>query len=195
MNRESTDNRSEAWLQTSRHGDPDAFGKLVEKYQREVYGLILRLTHNEALADDLTQETFLSAWQKLSGFREISSLRSWLLTIALNKVRSYWRWKKLRNWLSLGSVQNEQGQTLEETIPDLSRKADPASVFEDANFEDHFQTSLSKLPVRQREVIGLRAQGLNIDEIACVLKMAEGTVKAHIFHAKEKLQEKMEIKA
>ena len=78
------------------------FSAVIEEHQRQVYSLALRLTGNAAAADDITQETFISAWKHLKGFRGDSSLKTWLLRIAANKVRSYWRWKKLRAWVGLG---------------------------------------------------------------------------------------------
>jgi RNA polymerase sigma-70 factor, ECF subfamily len=184
---------AEEWIAASREGDAEAFGKLVELHQRQVYGFILRMTSREDVADDLTQETFVAAWKNLSGYREEGPFLAWLLRIALNKTRSHWRWQSLRNWLSLDyRVSREEGETsLAETLKDTSREADPASAAADPNLEALLKNSLNELPSRQKEILLLRAQGLELTEIAGMLGVAEGTVKATLFAAKKKLQGKL----
>jgi len=168
--------------------EEEVLNRLVEEHQRQVYSLALRLTGNAAAADDITQETFISAWRHLKGFRGDSSLKTWLLRIAANKVRSYWRWKKLRSWVGLGA-RNEDGEgaALEDLLPD-----DPAGRPEQAalaaDLERRVQKAINLLPPRQREVAALRAQGLALAEIGETLGMAEGTVKAHWFEARRKLE-------
>lgn len=112
----------------------------------------------------------------------------------MNKARSYWRWQKLRNWVSLDDKQDDDAKPLSDLVADPARASDPASAFEDLDFQDNLQSALLEFPPRQREVIALRAQGLEIQEIASALSIAAGTVKAHLFEAKQKLQEKMGIK-
>jgi len=168
--------------------DEISFSRVIEEHQRQVYALALRLTGNAAAADDLTQETFISAWKHLKNFRGDSSLKTWLLRIAANKVRSYWRWKKLRAWVGLGR-RDEDGEepALEEILPDApSGRPEQAALA--ADLERRVQAAISALPPRQREVAALKAQGLSGEEIAGVLGMAEGTVKAHWFEARKKLE-------
>jgi RNA polymerase sigma-70 factor (ECF subfamily) len=167
--------------------DEDRFSGLIAEHQRRVYSLALRLTGNAAAADDITQETFIAAWKHLEGFRGDSSLKTWLLRIAANKVRSYWRWKKLRSWVGLDQREEDgEGLALNEVLPD-----DPAGRPEQAalaaDLERRVQAAISLLPPRQREVAVLRAQELSMAEIGEALGMAEGTVKAHWFEARKKL--------
>lgn len=189
--RSSKQDPDREWVGASRQGDSQAFGRLVELHQKGVYGLALRLTRRPEVAEDLTQETFLTAWQKLSSFKETGPFRAWLFRIALNKFRSYWRWKRLRNWLSLESLEREKGGKIDDSLDVSSRELDPGSVAEDPNLQKAIQAALLMLSSRQREVIVLRAQGLEIHEIASVLCIAEGTTKAHLFEAKRRLQEKL----
>ncbi len=169
--------------------DPDtAFGLLVEEHQRRVYAAAYRLTGNAAAAEDITQETFIAAWRHLKSFRGESSLKTWLLRIAANKSRSYWRWKKLRTWVGLDQRDADgEGPALQEMLPD-----DPAGRPEQAalaaDLERRVQAAISALPPRQREVAALRAQELSVAEIAAILGMAEGTVKAHWFEARRRLE-------
>lgn len=166
----------------------DRFSLLVETHQRQIYSLALRLTGNAAAADDITQETFIAAWKHLDGFRGDSSLKTWLFRIAANKTRSYWRWKKLRAWVGLGErAGDEDSPTLEELLPDRPEDR-PEQAALAADLERRVQAAIDKLPPRQREVAVLRAQGLALAEIGEALGMAEGTVKAHWFEARKKLE-------
>ena len=169
--------------------DPDtAFGLLVEEHQRAVYAVAYRLTGNAAAADDITQETFIAAWRHLKGFRGESSLKTWLLRIAANKCRSYWRWKKLRSWVGLDQRNVDgEGQALGEILPDAPASR-PEQAALAADLERRVQAAINALPPRQREVAALRAQELGVADIALTLGMAEGTVKAHWFEARKKLE-------
>lgn len=171
----------------SEEGD-DAFARLLEEHQRTVYALALRLTGDGAAADDITQETFISAWRHMEGFRGGSSLKTWLLRIAVNKVRSYWRWKKLRSWVGLDD-RGEDGDNipLAERLPD--RPGDrPEQAALSAELERRVNLAIAELPPRQREVAVLRSQGVALEEIGEALGMAEGTVKAHWHAARLKLE-------
>lgn len=169
--------------------DPEsAFELLVCEHQRQVYSMALRLTGNAAAADDITQETFLSAWRHLGGFRGESSLKTWLFRIAANKVRSYWRWRKLRSWVGLSDRGgDEDGAALEDLLPD-DPSGRPEQAAQAAELERRVQAAISLLPPRQREVAVLRSQGMALAEIGETLGMAEGTVKAHWFEARKKLE-------
>lgn len=169
--------------------DPEnAFALLIEEHQRLVYAVALRLTGNTDAAEDITQETFIAAWKHLKDFRGESSLKTWLLRIAANKARSYWRWKKLRNWVGLGKGEGaEDAPALEDLLPDrASDRPEQAALA--ADLERRVQAAIALLPPRQREVAALRAQELTMAEIAAALGMAEGTVKAHWFEARKKLE-------
>lgn len=170
-------------------GDQDgAFALIIEEHQRQVYSVALRLTGNAAAADDITQETFISAWKHLGGFRRESSLKTWLLRIAANKARSYWRWKKLRAWVGLDQRDEEgEGAAIGDTLQDAPAGR-PEQAALAADLERRVQAAINALPPRQREVAVLRSQGLSIAETAAALGMAEGTVKAHWFEARKKLE-------
>jgi len=168
--------------------DPEgAFALLVGEHQRLVYAVALRLTGDAAAAEDITQETFIAAWRHLGDFRGESSLKTWLLRIAANKARSWWRWKKVRSWISLDSRQDGEGPALQDLLPD-DPKARPEEAALAGELERRVQGAINALPPRQREVAVLRAQGLGIADTAAALGMAEGTVKAHWFEARRKLE-------
>lgn len=168
----------------------EAFAEVVEAHQRQVYGLALRLTKREDMAEDLTQETFVAAWKARDRYKGTGSMQAWIMRIAINKVRSYWRWKKLRNWLSL-DAEGEGGEKTGHNVPDPSREADPSKSASDQGLAVMIREALGGLTERQREAVVLRAQGLSVEETASAMGVKEGTVKATFFQARQKLQERL----
>lgn len=179
-------------MAASQKGDPESFRKLIELHQKEVYQLAFGLTQRADTADDITQETFISAWRNLERIRKPAAFQNWLVRIAINKTRSYHRWRKLRNLLSLESrPYDEDERAWADILPDLARGADPAEAVEDLHFYKELLASFQDLPSRQREILILRTQGMELLEIASALGLAEGTVKAHLFAAKQKLRQRL----
>src|SRR5678815_3070401 len=84
------------FIERLKRGDAAAFEKLVNERSGEIYGLLYRLTENGEEARDLTQETFLRAFQSIGHFRGESDLRTWIYRIAINQARNRWRWWRRR---------------------------------------------------------------------------------------------------
>src|SRR5262245_64740686 len=84
------------FIERLKRGDQDAFEVLVAERSGEIYGLLYRLTENGEEARDLTQETFLRAFQNIKNFRGDADLRTWIYRIAINQARNRWRWWRRR---------------------------------------------------------------------------------------------------
>src|SRR2546421_672004 len=84
------------FIERLKKGDAIAFETLVKERSGEIYGLLYRLTENGEEARDLTQETFLRAFQSIVHFRGESNLRTWIYRIAINQARNRWRWWRRR---------------------------------------------------------------------------------------------------
>src|SRR5882724_10728517 len=84
------------FIERLKHGEAAAFEELVTERSGEIYGLLFRLTENSEEARDLTQETFLRAFQSIGGFRGEADLRTWIYRIAINQARNRWRWWRRR---------------------------------------------------------------------------------------------------
>ena len=80
------------FIERLKRGDAAAFETLVNERSGEIYGLLYRLTENVEEARDLTQETFLRAFQSIGHFRGDADLRTWIYRIAINQARNRWRW-------------------------------------------------------------------------------------------------------
>src|SRR5438045_8900093 len=84
------------FLEKLRRGDALAYERLVAEHTGDVYALLCRLTTDPEEARDLTQETFLRAFQSIDRFRGDSSLKTWIYRIAINQARTRWRWWRRR---------------------------------------------------------------------------------------------------
>src|ERR671912_784601 len=108
------------FIERLKRGDEAAFETLVNERSGEIYGLLYRLTENGEEARDLTQETFLRAFQSIVNFRGESDLRTWIYRIAINQARNRWRWWRRRKrdaTVSLDSENAHGNQPLIESLP------------------------------------------------------------------------------
>jgi RNA polymerase sigma-70 factor (ECF subfamily) len=102
--------------------DSEAFTAVYERYKSQIYNYLLRLTAAAELADDLTHDTFLSAYEALPTLRDDSAISAWLYRIASNRFRDMLRRKRVINWMHLGDRKDAE-QALsssggEEAIPE-----------------------------------------------------------------------------
>ena len=159
-------------------GQQAAFSKLVRKYRKQVYAVAFRFTQNHEEADDLTQEVFVKAFQKLNTFRGDASFKTWILRITTNLSI---------NMKKSGRVSKDSGEA-----PDENLRTDPKGVVEqlvDAERVGHLRRAINRLPPRQRETLLLKTyQHLSCEEVACIMRCSVGTVKANTFNALKNLR-------
>jgi RNA polymerase sigma-70 factor (ECF subfamily) len=171
-------------VQRARRGDLDAFNALVELHQRAVYNLCLRMIGNAASAEDSAQETFLSAWRGLGGFKG-GSFRSWLMRIAANACTDELRRRGRRPALSLDAPPPGAEEPID--VPDASEGPETAALRQE--HQAAIQTALLRLPEDQRlAVIMCDIQGFAYEEIAAAMGVSIGTVKSRISRGRDKLR-------
>ena len=153
--------------------DQNAFGELVRRHQSAVRGLLRQLTRTDvALADDLSQQTFLRAYKNIRSFRGEARFSTWLYRIAYNCFREDARRRK-----ELVGIDEEQLQTQHDP-----QVANPA-------LRHDLMRALSLLPLNERSAVLLCCQnGLSHDEAARVLDIPLGTVKTNVLRGREKLK-------
>src|SRR5579862_7212631 len=165
-------------------GETAAYNGLVQRYQRQVYNLAYRMTGNAEDAGDLVQETFLRAYGALATFRQDASFLTWLYKIASNLCIDQLRSRKSKNSLSL-EVELEEGR---EPAADL-RTTGPEEAAVRSSVQDVVQKAVLNLPEKYRAVVVMRhLNDMSVDEIARVLDLPTGTVKTHLFRAREMLR-------
>ena len=166
-------------------GDVNAFEDLVTEYEKNVYSLTLRMTGNAEDAADMTQETFIKAYNSLSAFRGDSKFSVWLYRIATNVCLDFLRSRSRKPTVSL-SMEDDDGEEVELDIADDSQS--PERLLERGLTRDAVRRGLKALSAEYRQILLLREiQGLSYEEIADVLTLEVGTVKSRIFRARKRL--------
>jgi RNA polymerase sigma-70 factor, ECF subfamily len=182
------------FIERLRAGEAAAFNRLVEDRSGEVYALLYRLTEDPEEARDLTQETFLRAFQAIAHFRGEADLKTWLYRIAINQARNRWRWwrRRRRNeTVSLDASTGDDGQPLGLRLCD-TLQADPEQTTLARERERRLRTALHSLGSCYREAVILRdIEGLSYQEIAAALEISVGTVKSRLARGRLELRRKL----
>ena len=177
----------------ARAHDPWAIEELVHRYQQKAYVVAFHLSdENEQDAEDLTQEAFLRAFQKLKTFRGDSSFYTWfyriLVNVCLDGRRRRKRWRQV--FLPWQHDSTDKGLSPEER-PDPEAHERSLKAISEKQLSRDIRKSLKSLPEKQRLAFQLKAfHGMSIQEIARTMGTAEGTVKSHLFRATHFLREK-----
>src|SRR5262249_5315373 len=156
-------------------GQTEAYGVLVRRYQDRLYPTVLRLTGCAEDAQDLLQETFLRAYQKLGHFQGDSTFYTWVYRIAVNLALSGQRRRRPTARLGRGAG----GDPAEATAD--PREPDPSLPMERAERERAVQEALDALAADHRAVVVLKEfDGLRYEEIGAVLGIPVGTVRSRL---------------
>ncbi len=170
-------------------GDQKAFKLLMEKHRHAVQHVILKLVHNYDESLDLVQETFVKAFSSLATYKTKFRFTTWLYRIAANSSIDYLRRRKIEAF-SLDQPRKTEKGELELEIPD--RSYDPEKDFDLKQSELSVEEAISSLPRKYQEVINYRhREDRSYEEIASVLHLSVGTVKARIFRARVLLKKKL----
>ncbi len=169
----------------SKRGDQDAFAQLVQRYQRRVFNLVFRMLQQYEEANEVTQEAFLAAWQGLPSFRGDARFPTWLYRIAYNCSLKQLDQRK-RDIALETAMQAEQ--LLEWADDDSRADAELEARDRQALVQEH----LSQLPAKYRIVLILRhLQEMTYEEMAEILTVPIGTIKTHLFRARNLLKERL----
>jgi RNA polymerase sigma-70 factor, ECF subfamily len=169
-------------IERAKHGDSQAFGILVERYQRRVIGVALAVVHNQDDALELAQETFVRAYENLPKFESRSSFSTWLYRIAANLAIDFWRREGRHVVLRGEDAENELRR-----IP--SERGDSFRAASRGEISERLSKALEELTPEHRTVILLReVEGLSYDEISEVLQCPRGTVMSRLHYARNRLR-------
>lgn len=157
-------------------GDRQAFGALVQRHQARVFSFVRRLCGNPDNALDITQDSFIKAWQALPSWRPDARFETWLLRIAHNTaIDALRRTRHEPDALPEDYLLTDPGPT-------------PLRQLESSRSMAQLETLLTQLPLAQREVLLLReVEGFSYQEMATALEISEGTVKSRLARARDAL--------
>lgn len=165
-------------------GDVGAFGELVRRYSRTVYGVVSRMADNADDIDDIAQEVFVQAYRSIGSFRGDAEFSTWLYRIAINTTIKLM--KKIRSRQAT-SIDDPAGG-LAETLVSLETEQ-PDRVVERKARNEALRKAVHELPEKHRTVVVLHYfENLGCEEIAKVLDCSVGTVWSRLHYACKKLQ-------
>jgi RNA polymerase sigma-70 factor (ECF subfamily) len=174
-------------------GDVAAFGELVERNRRAVFRAALAAVGSAAEADDVAQEAFVTAFQKLDGFRGEASFKTWLLTITWRKAID--RRKSVSRWMRRLVHPMAAGETGEDWDPMDNLEAAGQSPEDDvvtSDLQRRLRPLIGSLPKKLRDALLLAASGdYTYEQIGQMLKIPVGTVKWRVSEARKVLKQKV----
>ena len=195
MTKPKTPEASDSELVTrAQAGDLDAFEALTNRYEKRVYSLALRMLRHEQDAEDVTQQTFLSAVEGLDGFRGDASFATWLLRIATHAALKVIRKRKGLDTVSLEEM-TEQTDSYD-NIPHPEYIADwrqsPEQLAQRREIQRLLGDALASLDEKHRPVFLLRdVEGLSVKETAEALGLSEANTKVRLLRARLQLREQL----
>ena len=177
-------------VERAQRGDKQAFGLLVEKYQRKLARLISRLVRDPGEVEDVTQEAFVKAYRALPSFRGDSAFYTWLYRIGINTAKNYLVAMGRRAPTST-EVEAEEAEGYDggELLREIST---PESLLLTKEIAGTVNQAIEALPEELRSAIELRElEGMSYEEIAKLMDCPVGTVRSRIFRAREAIAERL----
>jgi RNA polymerase sigma-70 factor, ECF subfamily len=166
--------RDNALLVAIAAGDRRALEELYLSYHRRLARFLSRFTPRYENVEEIINDTFMVVWQNAKDFRSASQVSTWVIGIAYRTALKSFRRQK--NHAGTGSLEDYPEQTIDPTL--------------DAEIHDWLKHGLSRLPMEQRLTLELAYHmGHSLEEIAAITECPVGTVKARMFHAREKLRQ------
>ena len=180
-------------IERCRNGCIEYFEILIKKYENMLYKYCFYLTGSKEEGNDLFQETWLKAFTKIKTYSDDYSFKNWLLSIASNTYKDWYRkqkrWsKKIKSYFKSDRMDKEM-----ESIPSNQNLPEEEYITKDTSNE--LKELVIKLKTHYKEVIILYYfEEKSIKEISFILSIPEGTVKSRLSQAKKILKQRMEVK-
>ncbi|MBX7243674.1 MAG: sigma-70 family RNA polymerase sigma factor [Bacteroidia bacterium] len=177
-------------VERAQKGDKRAFDKLLRKYRKSVYYMLLKMVKNSDDAEDLAQEAFAKAFTSIERFDATFAFSTWLFRIASNNCIDFIRKKRVQTISIDQPVEGEDGSSMHFDLKDGN--LDPNDALLKQQMGRYLKMALDRLPQKYRQLVELRYfEELSYEEVAEKTKLPLGTVKAQLFRARELLLEEM----
>ena len=180
-------------IRRCKRGEEPAFREILDRYRTPIYNLCYRMSRNPEDARDLAQEVFIKVFSLLDRFDEQYAFSSWLFRIATNHCIDHIRRNRLR-FLSLDGATGQDGEEYELQIP--SDGPEPDTVLQRKEALERLAEVIAELPPHYKAITMLRHdQQLSYEEIAEILQLPLGTVKARIHRARNLIQQMLKARS
>jgi len=179
------------WIKAAQKGDGEAFGFLVERYQRRIFSLVHHLVRQREDVEDLAQEVFIKAFRSVRSYNFQASFVTWLSRVAVNHCYDYLR--RLR-----ASPVTYYSQMAEEGQRNLEARAESAGEggldqAERTALQDLVSKLLDRAPANDRLILTLKElEGYSVDEISDLLNLKTSTVKVRLHRARKRILEDLQ---
>jgi len=172
-------------------GDRPAFELLYQRYARDVYTIALRTVGSEEIAEEVTQEVFISVYKDIRRFQFQSAFTTWLYRIVLRRVADYFRKNKKHREKAVSLSQN----AVEEPIPEIKDGGPtPLEAALEVERERMVEEAIRSLSAKQQMILVLRyINNLSYEEISEILKCRLGTVKSRLNRAHKTLEQELKV--
>jgi RNA polymerase sigma-70 factor (ECF subfamily) len=177
-------------VEACRAGRTEAFSLLVQRYQGRLYPTIARLIGSAEDAEDILQDAFVRAFEKLDQFQGDSSFYTWIYRIAVNLALSGHRKRRVRSVLRLG---RRRPASRGVHPADESAESDPAAPLERAERDQMVRAALDRLGPEHRAVVVLNLDGRRYEEISAILDIPVGTVRSRLHRARCELRDRLRV--
>ncbi|HEY3132070.1 MAG TPA: sigma-70 family RNA polymerase sigma factor [Acidobacteriota bacterium] len=179
-----------AVLKRIREGETELFSRLVEVHQRKIYRVALYYVRDPLVADSLTQDSFIKAFENIHRFREEASFETWLTRITINLCLNFLKQqqRELKQNITENLGEDEQGNVLRFQIADPTGSPEERLIRQETM--QRVERAISLMSPQQKAVFQLRHyEGLSLEEIGRVMQMNIGTIKSHLFRAVQKVRD------
>ena len=168
-------------------GDGGAFGILVDRFQRKIYRVAYAIVRDDVEADTITQDTFIQAYTHLAKFQGRSEFETWLTRIAINRSRDSLRRRRFVRFFSGDSDENREGW-----VEPVDDRPDPEREIMAHQLRAAIERAERLLSSQQQVIFRLRHyENHSLEEIAELLGLRAGTVRAHLFRAIHKIRKEL----
>lgn len=174
----------------AKKGESYAFERLLKKYRKSVYYMLLKMVKNADDAEDLTQEAFAKAFNSIEKFDSKFAFSTWLFRIATNNCIDFIRKKRVQTVSIDQPVEGDDGSSMRFDVKD--ENLDPNESMLKKQRKRYLRMAIDRLPEKYRVLVELRYfQELSYEEVANELQIPLGTVKAQLFRARELLNQEL----
>jgi RNA polymerase sigma-70 factor (ECF subfamily) len=174
------------WIRRTQGGDGDAYGRLVERYERRVFSLVYRLVGRREEVEDLAQEAFVKAFLAISSYHFDASFSTWLTRIAINHCYDHLRRRRSSRVTYFSEMSQESEQTL--VAGSQTQQGSGERIERDLGNRDLALKLLERAAPADRIILALKElEGLSVEEISDVLKLKPSAVKVRLHRARKRM--------